>query len=117
MVQARQCWLLATPLLPFITFVQVLAAEPEPIKVSIDRAMVVRLPAGVRTVVLHDPLIADITPLRVTGDNLLIVITGKGYGDTNLIALDKDGTVLTERIIQVTFPTDKDVSPSLSLNK
>jgi hypothetical protein len=35
-----------------------------------------------------------------------MVLTGKGYGVTNLIALDRGGSVLAEHLIQVQGPTD-----------
>ena len=37
----------------------------------------------------------------------LMVATGKGYGATNFIALDRAGEVLVDRIIQVEGPTDQ----------
>jgi hypothetical protein len=36
----------------------------------------------------------------------LLVVTGKGYGTTNLIALDRTGAVLTERNIEVVGAQD-----------
>ena len=35
----------------------------------------------------------------------LVIVTGKGFGATNLIALDRAGTVLMERSIVVSGPT------------
>src|SRR5580698_2425278 len=109
MVQARLCWLLAAVLFPFITFAQVLAADKTKIVVSMDQAMVFGFPPAADVVLLGDPLIADIQWLRFSEGKLLAHIIAKGYGDTNVIAFDKDGHVLTEAIIQVTFPTDKDL--------
>ena len=48
-------------------------------------------------------LIADVT-LQPGG---LIVVTGKGYGATNFIAMDRAGEVLVDRVIQVEGPTDQ----------
>jgi hypothetical protein len=36
----------------------------------------------------------------------MMVVTGKGYGATNFIAMDREGTVLLDRVIQVAGPTD-----------
>jgi hypothetical protein len=36
-----------------------------------------------------------------------MIVTGKGYGTTNVMALDRQGTVLVDRTIQVEGPTDK----------
>jgi len=34
-------------------------------------------------------------------------VTGKGYGATNFIAMDRAGEVLVDRVIQVEGPTDQ----------
>jgi hypothetical protein len=54
----------------------------------------------VATLVIGNPLIADAT-VQSGG---LMVITGKGYGSTNLIALDRGGAVLLETTILVKGP-------------
>ena len=51
--------------------------------VTIDQAKVVQLPAGARTLIIGNPMIADVTLLK-TGD--IMVVTGKGFGETNMIA-------------------------------
>jgi len=53
--------------------------------------------------VVGNPLIADVT-LQSGG---IIVVTGKGYGATNFIAMDRNGEVLVDRQIQVEGPTDQ----------
>ena len=50
-----------------------------------------------------NPLIADVT-LQTGG---IIVVTGKGYGATNFIAMDRAGDILVDRVIQVDGPTDQ----------
>jgi hypothetical protein len=35
------------------------------------------------------------------------VVTGKGYGATNFIAMDRSGEILVDRVIQVEGPTDQ----------
>jgi Flp pilus assembly secretin CpaC len=37
----------------------------------------------------------------------IVVVTGKGYGATNFIAMDRNGEVLVDRQIQVEGPTDQ----------
>jgi Flp pilus assembly secretin CpaC len=76
---------------------------PDAIAVNVDQAKLVRLPARVSTIVVGNPLIADVT-LQSGG---LVVVTGKGYGATNFIAMDRTGQVLMDRIIQVEGPTDQ----------
>jgi len=80
-------------------------AEPRPdtVVVSVDQAKLVKLPSGVATIVVGNPLIADVT-LQNGG---VVVVTGKGYGATNFIAMDRSGGVLVDRLIQVAGPTDE----------
>ena len=72
------------------------------VTIHLDEARIARLPDRVATVVVGNPLIADVS-VQQGG---LIVLTGKGYGTTNLIALDRAGIVLTQQFIQVEGPTD-----------
>ncbi len=80
-------------------------AEPaaDAIAVNVDQARLVKLPARVATIVVGNPLIADVT-LQTGG---ILVVTGKGYGATNFIAVDRSGEVLVDRVIQVEGPTDQ----------
>jgi hypothetical protein len=80
-------------------------AEPsaDSIAVNVDQARLVKLPARVATIVVGNPLIADVA-LQAGG---VIVVTGKGYGATNFIAMDRGGEVLVDRVIQVEGPTDQ----------
>ncbi len=78
------------------------AAEP-PIVVHIDQARLMRLPDRVATIVIGNPLIADVS---VQGGGML-VITAKGYGTTNLVVLDRAGNPLLDRLIQVQPPKDQ----------
>jgi len=95
-------WLAATL---FIAAVAAPAFAAEPIAVQLDRARIIKLPERAATVVIGDPLIAD---LSLQPDRLA-VITGKGYGATNVIVLDKDGAVLAEHTIEVKGPADPTV--------
>jgi hypothetical protein len=88
-----------------------LAAIAEPavdatIAVNVDQAKLLKLPARVTTIVVGNPLIADVT-LQNGG---IVVVTGKGYGATNFIAMDRSGEVLVDRLIQVEGPTDQVVT-------
>ena len=80
-------------------------AEPtaDAIAVNVDQAKLVRLPGKVATIVVGNPLIADVT-LQPGG---MLVVTGKGYGATNFIALDRGGEILVDRQIQVEGPSDQ----------
>ena len=72
------------------------------VTVLVDNAKVMRLPGRTQTVIVGNPIIADVT-VRPGG---LLVVTGKAYGVTNLIALDASGAVLSERNIEVTGARD-----------
>jgi Flp pilus assembly secretin CpaC len=87
-------------LVPATTFA---AASGDTIAVNVDQAKLVKLPDRVATIVVGNPLIADVT-LQSGG---IIVVTGKGYGATNFIAMDRGGEVLVDRVIQVEGPTDQ----------
>ena len=66
----------------------------------LDQATIVKLPERVATIVVGNPLIADVT-IQAGG---MMIVTGKGYGVTNIIALDRSGAVLMDRAIQVLGP-------------
>jgi hypothetical protein len=78
------------------------AHADEAISVAVDQATLMRLPERATTLVIGNPLIADVT-LQGGG---LVVVTGKGYGTTNFIALDRTGAVLLDRPIRVIGPKD-----------
>ena len=66
--------------------------------VTVDQARVVKVPATARTLVIGNPMIADVTLLKQGGT---MVVTGKGFGETNLIALDTDGNPVAQSMVQV----------------
>ena len=72
------------------------------IAVSIDQAKLFKLPGKVATIVIGNPLIADVA-LQTGG---IVVVTGKGYGATNFIAMDRAGEVLVDHQIEVRGPSD-----------
>jgi hypothetical protein len=79
------------------------AAAADPVVVFLDQARILQMPDRAATVVVGNPLIADFS-IQAGG---LAVITGKGYGATNFIVLDRSGTVLAEKTIEVTWPSDE----------
>lgn len=85
-----------------LTLLMVPARAQEPafdgrLHVNMDEAKLIKLPERVATIVVGNPLIADAS-LQAGG---LAVLTGKGYGATNFIALDRKGNALLEKTIQV----------------
>jgi hypothetical protein len=79
------------------------AAAEDILRITVDQAQVAKLPADTSTVIIGNPAIADVTTLK---NNAGMVVTGKGYGQTNLIALDSQGNLLDEIQIHVQ-PTRK----------
>ncbi|MBN9012029.1 MAG: pilus assembly protein N-terminal domain-containing protein [Rhizobiales bacterium] len=75
----------------------------ETVTVNVDQAKLIKLTGRVATLVVGNPLIADVA-LQPGG---VVVVTGKGYGATNVIAMDRSGEVLEDRIIQVKGPTEE----------
>jgi putative type II/III system pilus formation protein len=78
------------------------AGAAETITVVLDQAQLMPLPERVGTIIIGNPLIADVT-LQAGGT---MVITGKGYGSTNLIVLDRAGATVLTTTIQVVGPRD-----------
>jgi hypothetical protein len=76
------------------------------IAVNVDQAKLFKMPGKVATIVIGNPMIADVT-LQPGG---LVVVTGKGYGATNFIAMDRAGEVLVDRQIEVLGPADQVVT-------
>ena len=71
------------------------------IPVLLDRAKILKMPATAQTIVVGNPIIADVTTLKNNG---LVVVTGKGFGETNLIFLDGSGAAVQEATIRVEAP-------------
>jgi hypothetical protein len=74
------------------------AGSEEVLRVNLDQAKIDRLPEGTATLVIGNPIVADVTMLKGSG---AMVVTGKGFGDTNLIALDAQGNVIYEKTVRV----------------
>jgi len=80
-------------------------AQADTVTVNVDSARLIKLPERVSTVVIGNPLIAD---AALQGGGVLVV-TGKGYGATNLLALDRNGRVVMSKVVQVLGPKQADV--------
>ncbi len=89
----------ATLLWPAVSF----GASDDKIAVYVDQAKLLKIPAKAATIIVGNPLIADVS-LQSGG---IVVVTGKGYGATNFIAMDRSGDVLVDRQIQVEGPTER----------
>ncbi|WP_170263269.1 pilus assembly protein N-terminal domain-containing protein [Blastochloris sulfoviridis] len=82
------------------------AQATETMTVVLDQARVLPLPADVSTIVVGNPAIADAT----TQNGSLMVVTGKGYGLTNLMMLDAKGRTVAEHLVNVVAPRNSTVT-------
>ena len=76
-------------------------AQASTMSVEIDRSARVRLTGGATSVIVGNPQIADVTVV----DANTLFITGKGYGVTQVVAVDAIGRTLFQRDIVVTAGT------------
>lgn len=94
--------------LVLLTVVGVIVTGParaDTLTINVDQAQIMHLPEKIATIVIGNPLIADAT-LQSGG---ILVVTGKGYGATNLLALDRAGRVVMEKTVQVVGAGSEDL--------
>ncbi|CAN5138496.1 hypothetical protein BH09PSE1_BH09PSE1_24980 [soil metagenome] len=72
-------------------------AQSAPMSVGIDRSQRVSLRGSVSSVIVNNPQIADVTVV----DANTLVIQGKGYGQTEVLAVDAIGRTLFQNQIIV----------------
>lgn len=72
-------------------------AQESGVHVMTDRAKVFRIDAPADTVIVGNPAIADVTMY----DRQTVVVTGKLYGTTNLVILDRNGEPIIDEVITV----------------
>lgn len=70
-----------------------------------NQAKILKLGQAADTIVIGNPAIADAS----VQDATTIVLTGKGFGMTNLVILDQQGNPLMDEEITVTRSTSKSV--------
>ena len=81
---------------PILAPAMVRAADA-PINVNVNMARILRINAPAATVIVGNPGIADV----LIQDPQTLVLTGKSYGQTNLIVLDAGGEPIADTIIEV----------------
>jgi len=79
---------------------QALMAASNVIQVVVDQATLVRLDRPAAEIVVGNPSIADVS----VQSSKLLVVTGKSFGETNLIVMDTDGKVVANRQLIVQEP-------------
>ncbi|WP_295557313.1 pilus assembly protein N-terminal domain-containing protein [uncultured Hyphomicrobium sp.] len=73
-------------------------AKAADLVVAYDQSQLLRLPRPVSSIIIGNPSIADVA---IQGGNLLVV-TGKTFGVTNIIALDDQRNIIQDQRIVVT---------------
>ena len=80
--------------------VQPATAAETVVNVLIDQATLVRLERPAAEIVVGNPSIADVS----VQSGKVLVVTGKSFGETNLIVMDADGKVFVNRRLVVQEP-------------
>ena len=71
------------------------------IEVVMNQAKIVKLSRAADTIVIGNPEIADVS----VQDGSTVVLTGKGFGVTNLVILDEAGSPIIDEQVTVTRAT------------
>ena len=82
------------------------AMAAEVIEVVLDQVKIIQMPENAVTLVIGNPLVVDVTMLR--GNNT-IILTGKGFGQTQVVALNAAGDAVGESLIKVSADDTKNL--------
>jgi Flp pilus assembly secretin CpaC len=94
-LSARSSRMLIGLVIAGVASVSASTAFAEGISVLVNQAKIVKLSRNADTIIVGNPEIADAS----VQDASTLVLTGKGFGVTNLVVLDADGqTVMDEQI-------------------
>lgn len=72
-------------------------ADTTPVSVKVNMARILRISAPANTVIIGNPNVADVT----IQDSQTLVLTGKSFGQTNMIVLDAKGQAIADTLIEV----------------
>jgi hypothetical protein len=95
-IAARALGLVATMMI--YSYSPPLRATEKTLVVTIDQARVINVPAGTEALIVGNAAIADVTLLK---QGTTMILTGKGFGETDFIALDAAGNPLAQSLIRV----------------
>lgn len=98
MITAKRLAVLLSAGLLLGSLVPALAEDVAPVSVKVNMARILRIDAPAATVIIGNPGVADVT----IQDPQTLVLTGKSYGQTNLIILDTRGNPIADTMIEVT---------------
>lgn len=77
-------------------------AMAERVMVGVDQAQLMRVDVPVDAIIIGNPAIADASVY----DQTTLIITGKSFGETNMIILDSLGKIVREVNLTITTPSD-----------
>jgi Flp pilus assembly secretin CpaC len=69
----------------------------ETVSVKVNMARILRISAPANTVIIGNPRVADVT----IQDPQTLVLTGKSFGQTNMIVLDSQGNAIADTLVEV----------------
>lgn len=81
-------------------------AETGPVSVKVNMARILRISAPAATIIVGNPSVADVT----IQDPQTLVLTGKSFGQTNLIVLDAQGNPIADTVMEVVADTANNVT-------
>lgn len=70
-------------------------------QIDLNKTQILRLPEAAGSVVIGNPAIADVMLQSPT----MILVIGRGFGETNLMVLDRNGDTVVDANVQVTSIT------------
>jgi Flp pilus assembly secretin CpaC len=100
-------------LLAALTLLSAAPAHAAGVSVAMDEVRTVTFPKSVATIYVGNPSIADINMI----DSRHAFILGKGYGNTNMLALDQDGKQVSNTHISVLARQDASVTFQRGANR
>jgi hypothetical protein len=96
----RSCRLFVIVALLVVSTDQCATAAKNDVEVIIDEATLLRLDRPAAEIVVGNPSIADVS----VQSGRVLIVTGKSFGETNLIVMDADGKVVVNRTLIVQEP-------------
>lgn len=80
-----------------LTLPAIAAEAGAPVTVKVNMARILRIGSPAATVVIGNPGVADVT----IQDPQTLILTGKSYGQTNVIVLDQKGNPIADTLVEV----------------
>lgn len=106
MARSIACILKSVPLLALAIGLSMAAAAADTgIQVVMNQAKIVKLARPADTIVIGNPAIADAS----VQDSSTVVLTGKGFGVTNLVIMDAEGAPIVDEQVYVTRQDSRSV--------